>query len=109
MPLNTPRFKPLPGQLGEEALDGVEPGGRGWGEVEMEPLVPAEPGLNLGMLVGGVVVDDQVEFLAGRGLAVDLVEEADEFLMPMARHACPMTLPSRTSRAANSVVVPFLL
>src|SRR5207244_3031745 len=50
-------------------------------------LVPAEPGLNLGMLVGGVVVDDQVELPPGRGLAVDLVEKADEFLMPMARHA----------------------
>ena len=38
------------------------------------------------MLVRGVVVDDQVQFPPGRGLAVDLVEEADEFLMPMARH-----------------------
>ena len=28
-----------------------------------------------------------MQFPPGRGLAVDLVEEADEFLMPMARHA----------------------
>src|SRR5712691_7912094 len=53
-------LEPLPGQLGEEALDGVEPGGRGRGEVEVEALVPAEPSLNLGMLVRGIVVDDQV-------------------------------------------------
>ena len=40
----------LPGQFGKQALDGVEPGGRGRGEVEMEPLVPFEPGLDLGVL-----------------------------------------------------------
>ena len=75
----------LPGQLGEEPLDRVEPGGRGRGEMEMEPLVPPQPSLNFGMLVRGVIVDDQMEFLPGRGLAVDLVEEADEFLMPVTR------------------------
>src|SRR5450759_2401787 len=79
----------LPGQFGEEALDGVEPGGRGRGEVEMEPGVPFEPGQHLGMLVRGVVVDDQMELAPGRGLAVDLVEKADEFLVPVARHALP--------------------
>jgi hypothetical protein len=31
--------------------------------------------------------NDQVELPLGRGFAVDLVEEADEFLMPVARHA----------------------
>ena len=41
-----PVFEPLPGQFGEEALNGIEPGGRGRGEVEMEALVPFEPGLN---------------------------------------------------------------
>jgi len=35
---------PLPGEFGEESLDGIEPGHRGWGEVEMKPLVPFEPG-----------------------------------------------------------------
>ena len=44
-------FEPAPGELGEEALDRVEPGGRGRGEVEMEALVPREPGADLGMLV----------------------------------------------------------
>jgi hypothetical protein len=31
--------------------------------------------------------NDQVQLRSGRCLAVDLIEEADEFLMPMARHA----------------------
>ena len=35
----------------------------------------------------GVIVDDQMHFARGRGLAVDLVEEADELLMPVAAHA----------------------
>ena len=42
---------------------------------------------DLGMLVGGVVVDDGVDQLAGRDLRLDGVEEADELLMPMALHA----------------------
>src|SRR5438105_11435879 len=49
--------------------------------------MPFEPGADLGMLVGGVVVDDQVQFPRGRGLTIDLVEEADEFLMSVTRHA----------------------
>ncbi len=79
-------LEPLSGEFGEESLDGIEPGRRGRSEVEMEALVPFEPGANPGMLMCGVVVDDQVEFPPARGLAVDLVEEADEFLMPVARH-----------------------
>jgi hypothetical protein len=55
--------------------------------VEMKALVPAEPGANLGMLVRGIVVDDQMHLPSGRGFAVDLVEEADELLMPVAAHA----------------------
>src|SRR5229473_1947306 len=87
MPFEGAALEPLPGQFGEEALDRVEPRRRGRGEVKVEPLVPLQPGLDLGMLVRSAVVDDQVEFPAGRGLAVDLVEETDEFLMPMAGHA----------------------
>ena len=53
----------------------------------MKPRVPVEPGPDLGMFVRRVVVDDQVEFSPGWGLAVDLIEEADEFLMPVTGHA----------------------
>src|SRR4029077_9198397 len=65
---------------------GIEPGRRGRGEVEVEPRMPFEPGAHLGMLVPGVVVDDQMQFPAGRGLEVDLVEETDEFLVSVASH-----------------------
>ena len=39
------------------------------------------------MLVGGVVVEDGVDDLAGGNLALDGVQEADELLMAMALHA----------------------
>ena len=42
--------------------------------VEDEALVPVEPGADLGMLVGGVVVEDDV--VAGRHLGLDRVQEA---------------------------------
>ena len=76
------------GQLGEEALDGVEPGARGRGEVEGEARVAGEPLAHLRMLVGGVVVEDHVDELSGRNLRLDGVEEADELLMAVALHAC---------------------
>src|SRR6267142_5599402 len=53
----------------------------------MEPRMPFEPSADLGMLMRGVVVDDQVQLALGWGFAVDLVEEADELLMAMAAHA----------------------
>ena len=107
-------------ELREEALDGIEPGAGGRHEVEGEALVAAEPGAHLGMLVGGVVVEDHMDALAGRDIGLDGVEEADELLVAVALHAAPddlalehvqrpMTLPSSTLRAANRVVVPCRL
>jgi hypothetical protein len=46
---------------------------------------------------------------ADRDLRLDGIEEADELLMAVALHAAADHLPSSTSRAANSVVVPFRL
>ena len=65
-------------QLGEEALDGVEPGAGSRREVEGEALMAVEPGAHLGVLVGGVVVEDDMDGLVGRHLGVDGVEKADE-------------------------------
>ena len=49
--------------------------------------MPGEPAPHLGVLVGGVVVEDHVDHLAGRHGALDGVEEADELLVPVALHA----------------------
>jgi hypothetical protein len=50
-------------ELGEEALDGIEPGSGCWGEVEDKPRMFFEPLDDVGMLVGGIVVDDDMDHL----------------------------------------------
>jgi hypothetical protein len=55
MPLKTPRLSRCLVQLGKEPFDGIEPGGRGRSEVEVEPRMPFQPCSYLGMLMGGVV------------------------------------------------------
>src|SRR5665213_158213 len=79
--------EPALGEGGEEAFHGVQPGGAGRGEVEGDAWVAGQPGDYLGVLVGGVVVEDDMHGLGGRDGLVDVVEEADELLMPVALHA----------------------
>ena len=38
------------------------------------------------MFVGAIIVHDQMQIESGRSFAVDFLEEADKFLMPVARH-----------------------
>ena len=64
-----------PGERREEGLDRVQPGTRGRREVKDPAWVPGEPGEDLGMLVGGIVVEDRMDHLAGRHAALDGVEE----------------------------------
>jgi hypothetical protein len=52
-------------QFSEEAIDRVEPRARGRREVEGETQMAVEPGTHLGVLVGGVIVEDDVDGLAG--------------------------------------------
>ena len=110
MEQKTPRFRHRLRELRKEAFDSVEPGAVDRYEVEGEAPVAAEPGAHLGMLVGGVVVEDHMDALADLDLGLDGVEEADEHLVAVALHVQrPMTLPSSVSRAANGMVVPWRL
>ena len=52
------------GEDGEDALDGVEPTGRGWCEVERPARVSAQPFDHLRVFVGGVVIEDGVDGLS---------------------------------------------
>src|SRR5829696_5636888 len=74
------------GQRREEGLDRVEPGAGGRGEVEGEARMAGEPGDHLRVLVGGVVVEDDVDELTDRHRRLEGVEETDEFLVSMALH-----------------------
>ena len=51
------------------------------------PRMAGQPGAHLGMLVGGVVVEDRVHQLSGRHGGLDAVQKADELLVAMTRHA----------------------
>jgi len=67
------------------------------------------PPAGVGMLMGGVVVDDGVDRLARGDLLIDDIEEANE-IPDGGRWRCrvrPITVPSRMFIAANSVVVPW--
>ena len=67
-----PAFEAAPGQLGEEALDGIEPGGGGRREMKHKPRMPGEPGANFGVLVGGVIVEHDVDILP-TGMSASMV------------------------------------
>ena len=57
--------------------------------MEGEARMTIEPFADFRVLVGRKVVEDDVDSLVGRDLSLDLVEEADELLMPMLLHAAP--------------------
>jgi hypothetical protein len=49
----------------------------------------SKPSKHLGVLVGGIVVENGVDQLAGRHGRLDPVQKPDEFLVAMALHALP--------------------
>ena len=63
--------------IAEEALDHVQPGGRGGGEMHLNPRMLGQPLLYNGMLVCGVVVGDQVQRLVLRRFPVDLAKKLE--------------------------------
>ena len=66
-------------QVGEEAFDKIEPGRGGRREMHLEARPLVRPRAHLRMLVGGVIVGDQMQIDAARRLAIDLLEEAQPF------------------------------
>jgi hypothetical protein len=71
-------------QDGEEHLDEVQPGGIGRGEVQLDPWVAGQPGLDPLVLVGGVLVQHHMELPAGVG-AGDQLEEGQELAVAVVR------------------------
>ena len=65
--------------IGEEALDQIEPGRRGRGEMHLEARVFFQPPPHLGVFVRGVVVGDQMQLEGARRLAIDLLEKTQPF------------------------------
>jgi Transposase len=96
----------LRGDQAEPALDQVEPRGAGRGEVQMEARVRDQPLFDRGMLVGSVVVADQMQLQLGIALGQRLQED-DELGVPMAPVATPMDLAAghlqRSEQAGGAV------
>jgi len=82
-------LQPSPGERGKEALDRICPGTGGGREMKRPPRMAGQPGAHLGMLVGGVVVEDRVHQLSGRHGGLDAVQKADELLVAMSRSVPP--------------------
>jgi hypothetical protein len=93
-------------QLGEEALDEVQPAGAGRCEVKVKARMRSKPALHGLGLVGGVVVEDQVDVELGRDLLVDPLQELLELDRAVAGMQGAVTLPEVVSRAAKRLVVP---
>jgi hypothetical protein len=82
---DTPVEAPF-GEFGEEALDGVGPRTRCGCEVESEAAMTIKPGPNLGVLMGGIIVEDDVNITVYRDLGVNRVQEANELLVSVVLH-----------------------
>ena len=67
-------FEATSRELGEEAFDRVDPGGRGRREVEGEAGMALEPGHDLGVLVRAVIVQDHMHHFARWHLGFDGIE-----------------------------------
>ena len=65
----------------------VEPGGIGGREVNVPARTACQPSSDLGMLVGGVVVDDEMDVELGWHVGLDVTQEGEELLMAMAGFA----------------------
>lgn len=62
----------------------IEPGGVGWRVVPMEAFSMCQPDSYLGMLMGGVMIDDPMDVeIRGHGL-IDALEELKKLLVRMA-------------------------
>ena len=99
----------LASEFRKKAFNGIEPGAGLRGEVEDPTWMPGEPGFDLGMFVGAVIVEDGMDQLAGRDRALDGIEKANELLVGMALHAAAKDDALSVLKAANKVVVPWRL
>ena len=75
----------LVGELAEEDLDEVQPRARGRREVQVKARVFGQPGLHGGVLVDGVVIEDEMDLQPVGDLAVDRAQELEELDVAVAR------------------------
>jgi hypothetical protein len=91
----------------EEAFDLVKPGGVGGREMNVPTRTACEPSSDLGMLVGGVVVDDEMDIELGWHVGLDVTQEGEELLMAMAGFALGDDRAVEHVEGGDRVVVPW--
>jgi hypothetical protein len=96
------RADDLGGDFAKEAFHQIEPGGRGGNEMDVKTGVTLEPGGHLGVLVGGIIVANDVKVELGSHLLIDLAQEGQPLLMAMARGVWANTLPGSPRRQRGS-------
>src|SRR5450432_3041449 len=74
----------LLGDEAEPAFDLIEPRGISRSIVDVVAGMPGEPGANLGVFVGGVVVDDEMQVERGLNAFVKVSQEGEKLLMAVA-------------------------
>ena len=72
-----------PSNLSKEPLDLVQPARTGRRKVQHESWVSGEPSPDTLVLMGAVIVQDQVHLAVARQLGVDPPQEAEKLLMPV--------------------------
>ena len=80
-------------QLPEEAFHHVQPGSARRREVQMKAGVPRQPRFNLRVLVGRIVIQNQMHFALSRSVLVNQLQKLQPFLMPVSILALPENLP----------------
>ena len=76
---------PFRGEFAEEAFDQIEPGAARGCEMHMESGMPLEPPLHLRVLVGRIVVGDEMQGFVLGGLSINQPQEGEPFRVAMAR------------------------
>jgi hypothetical protein len=95
-----PTLEALPSELGEEALDRVEPGCRCRGEVKGPARMPSKPFAHFGMFVGGIIIDDGMDQLSFGNLVIR--SSMTRRGVPMAPAISPARPPSASRSRARS-------
>ena len=79
-------FYAPPGEFCKEPLNSIEPGtGRGC-EVECPAWMALQPCPYFRMFVGGIIIENDVDELAGRHFPLDGIKKANELLVAMLLH-----------------------
>ena len=78
---------PFGGQFAEEAFDQIEPRTARGRAMHVEPRMPLEPPLHRGVLVGRIIVDDEMQGLVLGCLVINHPKEFQPLRVAMAREA----------------------